>query len=56
MVDAKSTSPGFHMPIWGWILAAGLLLAGILEVVHVPGLAGGARFALSMFVLVRDGG
>jgi len=52
MTQTKSAPAGFHMPIWGWILAAGLVLAVVLKLVHVPGLAGGALEAIAGLCLI----
>lgn len=48
-VDSKAP---FRMPIWGWILGAGLALSGLSRVVHLEGLAGGALEALAGLCLI----
>ncbi len=41
-----------RIPVWGWILGAGLALAGFLKVVHVPGGLGGALDAVAGLCLI----
>lgn len=40
MVETTKKAGGFRMPIWGWVLVVGLVLAGTLHFVHVPGALG----------------
>ncbi|MFN7698956.1 MAG: hypothetical protein ACK6CU_07925 [Deltaproteobacteria bacterium] len=36
----KNTAASFRMPVWGWVLVVGLVLAATLHFVHVPGALG----------------
>jgi hypothetical protein len=36
----KGTAASFRMPVWGWVLVVGLVLAATLHFVHVPGALG----------------
>ncbi len=45
-------SPRFRMPAWGWVLVVGLLLAGTLHFVHVPGAVGALLEMLGGLLLI----
>jgi len=49
-VTKKSSS--FRMPAWGWVLVVGLLLAGTLHFVHVPGAVGALLEMLGGLLLI----
>lgn len=42
----------FRMPVWGWVLVAGLVVAAFLHFVHVPGVAGALLEVLGGLMLI----
>jgi hypothetical protein len=53
MSDAASAAPvPFKMPIWGYVLAAGIVLAGILHFAHLEGLLGASLEVVAGLALI----
>lgn len=51
-MSESAKAAGFRMPIWGWILIAGLALAGLLRMVRLEGALGGALEAIAGLCLI----
>jgi hypothetical protein len=49
---AQEKKSGLRMPVWGWILAAGMVLAGVGKAVELEGLAGAALDAIAGLCLI----
>lgn len=51
---AATTAPaqGFKMPVWGWVLVAGFVMAGVLHFVHLEGVPGALLEVLTGLLLI----
>jgi Ca2+/Na+ antiporter len=52
MATTTASAQGFKMPVWGWVLVAGFVLAGILHFVHLEGVAGALLEVLAGLMLI----
>jgi hypothetical protein len=50
--ETAGSKPGVRMPVWGWVLVAGLSLAGALHVVHLSGVLGVVLELLAGLMLI----
>ena len=51
-MSETAAKPRFHVPVWGWILIAGLVLSAALRVVHIEGWLEGVLDAVTGLCLV----
>ncbi len=52
MNAATKASPGFVMPLWGYVLAAGFVLAAVLRLVHLEGALGAGLEVVTGLALI----
>jgi Ca2+/Na+ antiporter len=52
MAVASTPAQGFKMPTWGWVLALGFVLAGVLHFVHLEGVVGALLEVVTGLLLI----